>query len=205
MIFGYQVDKDIKLKILEEREAEQLFKLVDSNRNYLAEFLPFIEHTKRVEDSKHFIHSALQQFIDGNGFHCGIWSNKELIGVIGLYYLDLVNKTTSNGLINTSLNNLIRKSSFKNNLEGGFHNHFFLVHLSTLSLLLSIHSLVAFLGSSPFSIFNMIDSISLTDHLKLSSILYASGISSFNPFRAIVLMLSALPIVSLGSSKYFKS
>ena len=97
MIFGYQVDKGIKLKILEEREAEQLFKLVDSNRNYLAEFLPFVEHTKKVEDSKHFIHSALQQFIDGNGFHCGIWSNKELIGVIGLHYLDLVNKTTSIG------------------------------------------------------------------------------------------------------------
>ena len=97
MIFGYQVDKDIKLKMLEEREAEQLFKLVDSNRNYLAEFLPFVEHTNKVEDSKHFIHSALQQFIDGNGFHCGIWSNKELIGVIGLHYLDLVNKITSIG------------------------------------------------------------------------------------------------------------
>ena len=39
MIFGYQIDKDIKIKILEEREAEQLFKLVDSNRDYLAEFL----------------------------------------------------------------------------------------------------------------------------------------------------------------------
>ena len=97
MIFGYQIDKDIKLKILEERESGQLFKLVDSNRKYLAEFLPFIEHTKRVEDSKHFIHSTLKQFIDGNGFHCGIWSDKELIGVIGLHYLDLVNKRTSIG------------------------------------------------------------------------------------------------------------
>ncbi|MDU3984329.1 GNAT family N-acetyltransferase, partial [Staphylococcus epidermidis] len=96
-MFSYQINKNIKLKILEEREAEQLFKLVDSNRDYLAEFLPFVEHTKKVEDSKHFIHSALQQFIDGNGFHCGIWSNKELIGVIGLHYLDLVNKTTSIG------------------------------------------------------------------------------------------------------------
>ena len=96
-MFGYEVNEHVKLKILEEREADQLFKLVDSNRNYLAEFLPFVEHTKRVEDSKHFIHSALQQFIDGNGFHCGIWSNKELIGVIGLHYLDLVNKTTSIG------------------------------------------------------------------------------------------------------------
>ena len=97
MIFGYQIDKDIKLKILEEREAGQLFKLVDSNCKYLAEFLPFVEHTKRVEDSQHFIHSALQQFIDGNGFHCGIWSDKKLIGVIGLHYLDLVNKRTSIG------------------------------------------------------------------------------------------------------------
>ncbi|MGX0301635.1 ribosomal-protein-serine acetyltransferase [Staphylococcus hominis] len=97
MIFGYQIDKDIKLKILEEREAGQLFKLVDSNRKYLAEFLLFVEHTKRVEDSQHFIHSALQQFIDGNGFHCGIWSDKKLIGVIGLHYLDLVNKRTSIG------------------------------------------------------------------------------------------------------------
>ena len=96
-MFSYQINKNIKLKILEEREAEQLFKLVDSNRDYLAEFLPFVEHTKKVEYSKHFIHSALQQFIDGNGFHCGIWSNKELIGVIGLHYLDLVNKTTSIG------------------------------------------------------------------------------------------------------------
>ena len=53
-MFSYQINKNIKLKILE-------------------------------------------QFIDGNGFHCGIWSNKELIGVIGLHYLDLVNKTTSIG------------------------------------------------------------------------------------------------------------
>ena len=47
MIFGYQVDKGIKLKILEEREAEQLFKLVDSNRNYLAEFLPLSNIQRR--------------------------------------------------------------------------------------------------------------------------------------------------------------
>ncbi|MDU6447628.1 MAG: GNAT family protein [Staphylococcus epidermidis] len=96
-MFSYQINKNIKLKILEEREAEQLFKLVDSNRDYLAEFLPFVEHTKKVEDSKNFIHRALQQFARGDGFHCGIWFNNELIGVIGLHYLDLVNQKTSIG------------------------------------------------------------------------------------------------------------
>lgn len=97
MMFGYEVNEHVTLKILEEREAEQLFKLVDSNRDYLGEFLPFVEYTTEVAHSKKFIQSALEQFTRCDGFHCGIWSNKELIGVIGLYYLDLVNKTTSIG------------------------------------------------------------------------------------------------------------
>ncbi|SUM04609.1 ribosomal-protein-serine N-acetyltransferase [Staphylococcus devriesei] len=32
MVFGYQLNDNLKLKILEEREAEQLFNLVDNNR-----------------------------------------------------------------------------------------------------------------------------------------------------------------------------
>lgn len=40
-MFGYQINERLKLKILEEREAGQLFKLVDSNRKYLAEFFTF--------------------------------------------------------------------------------------------------------------------------------------------------------------------
>ena len=91
-MFGYQINDHLKLKILEEREAEPLFKLVDNNRNYLAEFLPFVDYTKKVEDSKTFIQSALQQFARGDGFHCGIWYDQKLVGVIGLHYLDLVNK-----------------------------------------------------------------------------------------------------------------
>ena len=67
-MFGYQINERLKLKILEEREAEQLFTLVDSNRDYLAEFLPFVEYTKKMEDSKHFIHLVLQQFARGDGF-----------------------------------------------------------------------------------------------------------------------------------------
>ena len=97
MVFGYQLNDNLKLKILEEREAEQLFNLVDNNRQYLSQFLPFVEQTTQVEHSKKFIQSALQQFIKGDGFHCGIWYENELIGVIGLHYLDLVNKRTSIG------------------------------------------------------------------------------------------------------------
>ena len=96
MMFGYEVNEHVTLKILEERGAEQLFKLVDSNRDYLGEFLPFVEYTTEVAHSK-FIQSALEQFTRCDGFHCGIWYDDELVGVIGLHYLDLVNKRTSIG------------------------------------------------------------------------------------------------------------
>ncbi len=68
MMFGYEVNEHVKLKILEEREANQLFKLVDENREYLGEFLPFVAYTTEVEHSKKFIQSALQQFTRGDGF-----------------------------------------------------------------------------------------------------------------------------------------
>lgn len=67
-MFGYQVNEHVKLKILEEREAEQLFKLVDSNREYLGEFLPFVAYTTEITHSKTFIQIALQQFVRGDGF-----------------------------------------------------------------------------------------------------------------------------------------
>ena len=66
-MFGYQINDHLKLKILEEREAST-FKLVDSNRESLGEFLPFVAYTTEVEHSKKFIHSALQQFARGDGF-----------------------------------------------------------------------------------------------------------------------------------------
>ena len=59
--------------------------------------MPFVAYTTEVEHSKKFIQSALQQFARGDGFHCGIWYDQKLVGVIGLHYLDLVNKRTSIG------------------------------------------------------------------------------------------------------------
>ena len=48
-MFSYQINKNIKLKILEQHDASQLFHLIDSNRDYLAEFLPFVKYTRRLK------------------------------------------------------------------------------------------------------------------------------------------------------------
>lgn len=96
-MFKTPVTKNLNLKILEERDAEALFDLVSNNRDYLAEWLPFVKFTQSSTDSKNFIKSALQQFANNDGFHCGIWYDNQLVGVIGLHYIDWLNERTSIG------------------------------------------------------------------------------------------------------------
>ncbi|HLR20357.1 MAG TPA: GNAT family protein [Staphylococcus sp.] len=96
-MFKTKVNENISLKILEERDAQTLFNLVDHSRDYLGEWLPFVKFTKTAYDTNQFIKSALQQFVENDGFHCGIWYKGELIGVIGLHYINWLNKKTSIG------------------------------------------------------------------------------------------------------------
>ena len=59
---GIRVDEDTNLCMIEERHAQELYDLVDANRAYLREWLPWVDYETSVEDSKAFIKHALQQF-----------------------------------------------------------------------------------------------------------------------------------------------
>lgn len=96
-MFKTYINKQLSLKILEESDTQALFNVVDESRTYLAEWLPFVNLTKSSDDTKQFIKSALQQFVAHDGFHCGIWYNDKLVGVIGLHYINWLNETTSIG------------------------------------------------------------------------------------------------------------
>lgn len=96
-MFKTKINDNLSLKILEERDTQALFNIVDNSRDYLNEWLPFVKFTKTSEDTKQFIKSALNQFIENDGFHCGIWYNEQLIGVIGLHYINWLNEKTSIG------------------------------------------------------------------------------------------------------------
>lgn len=78
MIFGYKIDESISLKILEQREAPLLFKLVDSNREYLSEFLPFVEYTTTVEDSKSLYVRRYNNLVMAMAFTVGFGSMENL-------------------------------------------------------------------------------------------------------------------------------
>ena len=96
-MFTHRVSNDIHLKLLGLIDAEELFKLTDSSRDYLREWLPWVDATKSVDDSKSFIQMAMNQYDSNNGFQAGIWFNDRLVGCIGFHAIDWANRKTSIG------------------------------------------------------------------------------------------------------------
>ena len=97
MIFTFDIDDKLKLKMLELRDAEQLFSLTIQSKDTLREWLPFIDFTKTVADTENFIKSTMKQFSENNGIQAGIWYEGELAGVIGFHKIDWSNRSTSIG------------------------------------------------------------------------------------------------------------
>ncbi len=97
MILLLKVDKDIVLKILEMDDATDLFHLVDNNRSYLREWIPWVDSNITIDESKAFIHSTRGQYEQNLGFQCGMWFHNQLVGVLGFQRIDWMNKNVEIG------------------------------------------------------------------------------------------------------------
>jgi ribosomal-protein-serine acetyltransferase len=91
-MFRVQIRDRVYLQLLEERHAAEVFSLVDREREYLREWLPWVDATENRDDTLSFIKSSLEQFASNHGFAAGIWSDGRFAGVIGTHKLDLLNR-----------------------------------------------------------------------------------------------------------------
>lgn len=96
-MFYYKLNDELELRLLELRHAESLFVLTDKSRSYLREWLPWVDFTMDVSNSRGFIEGTLKQFSANNGFQAGIWYRGELAGVIGLHGINWAQRSTSLG------------------------------------------------------------------------------------------------------------
>lgn len=93
----FVVDDKVVLKLLDSINADLLFELTDAGRPYLKEWLPWVDGTKSVEDTKSFIETTKKQFASNNGFQAGIWYQGNIAGVIGFHGMNWANRSTSIG------------------------------------------------------------------------------------------------------------
>ncbi|HSH31579.1 MAG TPA: GNAT family protein [Candidatus Saccharimonadales bacterium] len=86
-MFTLTVDNDVQIGLLEPRHGEQLFRLINANREHLREWLPWVDSTRTVVDSASFIKDCLQKFAAGSDVGVGMWYQGELVGHMSLMHI----------------------------------------------------------------------------------------------------------------------
>ena len=88
------------LRLLQKDDAAQLFALTDANRDYLREWLPWLDTIEGINDTQNFIQHTIQQATDRQGFAAAIWETggvepmpaNRLVGIVGLNKIDWQNR-----------------------------------------------------------------------------------------------------------------
>ena len=96
-MFSFKVDEEISIELLQQHHKEELFELIDLNREHLRKWLLWVDKRKSAEDFESIIPIWIRNYADNNGFDAGIRYKGELVGMIGLHYIDWKNSSSSIG------------------------------------------------------------------------------------------------------------
>lgn len=92
-----QVSKHIILREIEPEDSVDIFRTIDSQREYLGKWLPFVEFSKSVEFSRSFILKVLNTPYENRDHTFVIQYNGVFAGVAGFRGTDKSNKKTEIG------------------------------------------------------------------------------------------------------------
>ncbi|WP_417899842.1 GNAT family protein [Bacillus haimaensis] len=96
-MFSFKVDNEISIELLQIQQKEELFTLIDANREHLRKWLLWVDKRKSPDDFDSIIPMWLKNYADNNGFDAGIRYNDRLVGMVGLHFIDWKNRATSIG------------------------------------------------------------------------------------------------------------
>jgi ribosomal-protein-serine acetyltransferase len=96
-MFRRKVADGIEIRQFIPAEAEPVFAVVERNRTYLREWLPWVDHTRSPEHIRDFIARSALKFETGQAPDAGIWAEGVFGGSIGCHAVDWPNRQTSIG------------------------------------------------------------------------------------------------------------
>jgi ribosomal-protein-serine acetyltransferase len=86
------------LRLLEESDADELFSVVDANRDHLARWMPWVRGERSPDDVLPFIRSTRRQIADNDGLQTAIIDpTGAIVGMVGFHGVDWANRRTSIG------------------------------------------------------------------------------------------------------------
>jgi ribosomal-protein-serine acetyltransferase len=92
-----KVDKEVELKQLDQSDIEDIFYTIDTQREYLGKWLPFVEFTREVSDTERFVNSVINAPENRFEYVFAIRVSGIFAGLIGFKDTDRLNKKTEIG------------------------------------------------------------------------------------------------------------
>lgn len=91
-MFNRQLTDRIRTSFSLPQYAEELFALTDRNRTFLRQWLPWLDATTTVEDTRSFLTQQIHRFADGVSLHVTIFYDDRIAGVAAFNSIDRTNR-----------------------------------------------------------------------------------------------------------------
>jgi ribosomal-protein-serine acetyltransferase len=95
-VVRFNLAGDCHLRLLEESDAEELHRLVERNRDYLAEWMPWAAG-QTLEGTAAFVLKTRGQLKDDNGFQTVLVCGGRIVGSVGYHAINRESNSTSIG------------------------------------------------------------------------------------------------------------
>lgn len=92
-----QIEDDLELRQIERSDVKDIFRTIDTQREYLEKWLPFVEFTKEEADSEAFVDSVISVPAEKAEYIFTVRKCNEFAGLIGFKDTDRLNKKTEIG------------------------------------------------------------------------------------------------------------
>ena len=86
----------VRLRLFEEVDADELYRLIEDNRAYLAPWMPWAAN-QTLGDTSEFIRSTRRQLADNNGIQAALTIDGRIAGSVGMHAISWNNATTGMG------------------------------------------------------------------------------------------------------------
>ena len=92
----FDLTDDCHLRLMEETDAQELHRLVEVNRAYLAEWMPWAAD-QTLEGTTAFLGKVRKQHEEGNGYQCALVLDGRIVGSVGYHGINRESDSTSLG------------------------------------------------------------------------------------------------------------
>lgn len=83
-MFLLPVDDEIELRLTVDAHAQALFRLTDIERAHLRRWLPWVDSTRTVADTRAYIAGTLAELAAGRGYYATVFLRGTPVGALGL-------------------------------------------------------------------------------------------------------------------------